>query len=90
MESTDKLLDLRGDIDKIDAEIIHILAMRFQTVQKIKKLKHEKNLPVLDEKRQVAHKKMLQELGEKSKLNQDFIGELFEIIFKNSVKEQLS
>lgn len=90
MESTDKLLDLRGDIDKIDAEIIHILALRFQTVQKIKKLKHEKNLPALDEKRQVTHKKMLQELGEKSKLSQDFIGELFEIIFKNSVKEQLS
>jgi len=45
------LEELRRQIDNADDEIIHALAKRFAVVKEVGKLKKEKNIPPLDEKR---------------------------------------
>lgn len=47
-----KLDDLRAELDGIDAEILDLLAKRFEKIKLIGELKKEKNMPILQKSRE--------------------------------------
>ncbi|MDJ1371182.1 chorismate mutase [Gulosibacter molinativorax] len=71
-EALQKLGEIRGSIDNLDAAMIHILAERFRHTQEVGELKAKHDLPPSDperEKRQVAR---LRELAHESRLDPEF------------------
>jgi chorismate mutase len=48
----DKLLQLRENIDFIDNNILVLLKERFEILDKVKKIKNENTIPILDSKRE--------------------------------------
>jgi len=69
---------LREEIDEIDNEIIALIAKRFRVVAAIGKVKKEKNIPPLDEKR---WEKVVEKITQKAKENNVPV-ELVEKIYK--------
>ncbi|GAA1938788.1 chorismate mutase [Brevibacterium antiquum] len=68
----ERLLELRGSIDNIDAALIHLLAERFKLTETVGELKADHGLPPADperEGRQVAH---LRRLAEDAHLDPEF------------------
>jgi len=57
---------LREEIDQIDNKIIALIAKRLQVVANIGKIKQEKNIPPLDEKR---WEKVVEKIRQKAKEN---------------------
>ncbi|MFH0868168.1 MAG: chorismate mutase [Candidatus Woesearchaeota archaeon] len=80
--------DLRNDIDNIDSKIIELLVKRKNIVKKVAATKKEKNLPILDEKREIELTKRLKEKAKIYGLDKDFVVALYEIILENSKKHQ--
>lgn len=79
---------LRKAIDEIDEELLNLLSKRRGFVREIAKLKESLDIPVLDKNRE---KKILDAISKKAKeleLDVKFIKKLYEIILKNSRKEQ--
>ena len=60
------LKKLREEIDEIDKEIIALIAKRFRVVTTIGKVKKEKNIPPLDEKR---WEQVVEKITQKAKEN---------------------
>jgi monofunctional chorismate mutase len=77
------LKNLREKLDKIDKKLLKVLAERFEISHKVGIYKKEKNLPVLDRKReeQIFRQRKLQA----QELNLDPI--LIEKIFKMIIKK---
>ena len=48
----EKLLQLRENIDNIDNQILNLLKKRFEVVTKVKNVKKDNNLSILDSKRE--------------------------------------
>jgi len=48
----DTLLQLRENIDFIDNNLLVLLKERFETIEKIKKIKNANKIPILDHKRE--------------------------------------
>ncbi|GBD34184.1 T-protein [bacterium HR34] len=81
-----KIKNLRNDVDKIDKNILNLLAFRFKITEKIGKVKKEVGLPLRDKKRESEKIKNLRRLAKKKKLNADFVEKLFKKIFDEVVK----
>jgi chorismate mutase len=77
---------LREEIDEIDNEIITLIAKRFRVVDDIGKVKKEKNIPPLDEKR---WRKVIEKITQKAKENNVPV-ELVEKIYKEIHQTALS
>ena len=84
----DDLLQLRCNIDDLDQEIIHLLKLRFELVDKIGKEKIKNNIMILQLSRmkQMINDRII--LGKKSGLNPDFIKKIYHIIHEESFKYQ--
>lgn len=83
-----KLDEIRKKVDILDEKILDLLHDRFILVQQIKKLKEALGIPVEDKKRE---EKMINNLilkGEKLKLSQSFISQLFVLIISESKRIQ--
>ncbi|MDF1498031.1 MAG: prephenate dehydrogenase/arogenate dehydrogenase family protein [Patescibacteria group bacterium] len=76
---------LRSLIDNTDNEMINLLSKRFEYVKKIGQIKRENNLPIIDKKREnfILGKKLANK-----KIDEKFSKKLFELIFKESYKNQ--
>ncbi|PIZ51151.1 hypothetical protein COY27_04585 [Candidatus Woesearchaeota archaeon CG_4_10_14_0_2_um_filter_33_13] len=82
------LNQLRTEIDRLDHNLIKILSKRKKVVSKILKEKSGLRLPVKDK---VREKKMFEQRKKWSKedgVDAKFIERLFQVIIKQSVKEQ--
>jgi chorismate mutase len=81
----EELLALRDQIDAIDAEMMDLLARRFQVTRQVGKLKAEKHLSSFDPVRERQKLERLQALAEDSDLDPEFVLSLFQSIFNEVV-----
>ena len=82
----DELLSLRSQIDKLDEELLKLLASRFQVTAQVGRLKGSKGLNSLDEAREKQKLIELQRLASEMNLNPDFVLNLFQLIFAEVVE----
>jgi len=80
------LADWRKQIDKIDEELINVLAKRINIVREIGKYKKENGIPPLDEKR--WQEVLKSKLSKTCLLNisEKFIKKLYEVIHDHSLE----
>lgn len=85
---TDKLADLRTNIDKIDDQIIQKIAERMQIVQKIGEFKRDNGVTILQVNRwdQIMNKRSA--FAKALKLDLNFTGKLLELIHSESIRKQ--
>lgn len=85
---SDKLADLRENIDKIDDQIIQKIAERMQVVQKIGEYKRDNGVTILQVNRwdQIMNKRS--SFASALKLDLNFTGKLLELIHSESIRKQ--
>ena len=83
-----KLEELRSEIDKLDEELIEILARRMDIAEEIGKYKKENNITILQLKRwsQIIRERVL--AGEKLGLSREFLLKLLEAVHEESIQRQ--
>ncbi|MBT5485070.1 MAG: chorismate mutase [Gammaproteobacteria bacterium] len=82
----DELLALRDEIDRIDNELINLLAERFSVTAKVGQLKAKNQLDSVDPVREQEKLERLRQLASDKSLNSDFILDLFQMVFGEVVK----
>jgi len=80
------LSDLREEINEIDTSLILLLKKRFDISKDIGKYKIENNLPIENKERE---KEIIASIVETSGLDEDFISDVFNLIFKESKRLQV-
>lgn len=70
--AVERLQELRGSIDNIDASLVHLLAERFKLTERVGELKADHGLPPADESREARQVARLRELAEESHLDPEF------------------
>ena len=78
----------RKKINKVDSEIIKLLAKRRELSREIVNLKNQKQGSVRDKNREKELLTQLVELGKKEGLDSDFVTKVFHEIIDDSVKLQ--
>lgn len=86
----DELLALRAQIDRIDEEMLDLLAQRFGITAKVGALKARSGLDSVDPVREQEKLDRLRGLAEDRDLNSEFILDLFQTIFDEVVKNHRS
>ena len=86
----DELLALRDEIDRIDNELINLLAERFSVTAKVGQLKANNQLDSVDPVREQEKLERLRQLASDKSLNSHFILDLFQTIFDEVVKNHRS
>jgi len=88
VEFENKLEELRSEIDKLDEELIDILARRMMIVEEIGKYKKENNITILQLKRwsQIIHDRVKAAL--KLGLSEEFMSKLLEALHEESIQRQ--
>lgn len=86
----DELLALREEIDRIDSELVALLARRFQVTAKVGELKARNHLDSVDPVREQEKLERLRSLAEDQSLNSEFILDMFQTIFDEVVKNHRS
>jgi chorismate mutase len=88
IEFENKLEELRSEIDKLDEELLDILARRMSIVEEIGKYKKENNITILQLKRwsQIIH--LREQSAVKLGLSKDFISKLLEALHEESIQRQ--
>ncbi|MFY0627406.1 MAG: bifunctional 3-deoxy-7-phosphoheptulonate synthase/chorismate mutase type II [Reichenbachiella sp.] len=83
-----RLKDLRSKIDKIDNELLEVMAQRMQVAEEIAEHKKEHDITIL----QVGRYEEIMEgrvtKGKKLLLQEEFVHDLYELIHNNSIKRQ--
>jgi len=74
----------RKKIDKIDAELVKILAKRFKITKQIRKYKKINKLPLIDRKRENSILETKIKLAKILKLDPDLIKNIFMLIFEKA------
>lgn len=87
-EKADKLKDFRKNIDKIDGEILKLLADRFNIVKKIGKYKKFNGVKIFDKERENQILNKIKIESRKYKTNEKYIEKIFKSIIKNSKEIQ--
>lgn len=83
-----RLKDLRTKIDKIDNELLEVMASRMQVAEEIAMHKKDHNITILQVNRYEEIMKDRIEKGKKLLLKDDFVKSLYEMIHNNSIKRQ--
>lgn len=81
--------DFRLKIDKLDSDLIGILASRMDVVDHIGNLKKEKNITILQTERWKAVLDHTSKLADEKGLDKDYIERLFKIIHQASIDRQV-
>ena len=79
-----ELQGYRKQIDKIDEEIIELLAKRFETVTKIGKFKKENNLSIIDNNRFQKVLDKVKNIASKHGISVSLIQDMYNLIHKYS------
>ncbi len=89
MQTTESLTDLRREIDKLDNELLDLLAKRMRVCHEIGLYKKEHNMPVLQAQRydEILNKRSAQavEVG----LNPEFVTSILRTVHEESVSAQM-
>lgn len=80
--------DLREQIDSVDRELIEALAQRFKIVEQIGEFKRDNNITTLQMNRWDGLLRDRKAKAEKLGVDQTFVGEVFKMIHKESIKKQ--
>ncbi|MFU8844034.1 MAG: chorismate mutase [Bacteroidales bacterium] len=83
-----KLDELRSEIDKIDAELIHILMKRMEMVDELGYYKRDHNITILQLKRWRDIVQDRIKTGLNSGLEKEFLQKLLEIVHNESIRRQ--
>jgi chorismate mutase len=88
-ESQNKLDHLRSEIDKIDQQLLDILAQRMSIVEEIGQFKKENRITILQLKRwnQIFRERIAN--GEELGLSREFILKLLEAVHEESIQRQI-
>lgn len=81
-----ELARLRGSIDNMDAALIHLMAERFKTTQRVGLLKAELGLPASDPGREARQIERLRALAVESDLDPEFAEKLISFIVSEVVR----
>lgn len=86
----EQLHELRSEIDKVDAELLALCALRFKIVHNIKKIKKQLSLNAFDHNRfqELMQDRLLK--AEQVGLCSEFVKNLFHVIHEESLRLQLS
>lgn len=80
--------DLRNRIDRIDEELLNLLAVRMQTVREIGAYKRDHNMTIFQLERWNEILKTRPETGARLELNRSFVTRLMELIHEDSIHQQ--
>ncbi len=86
----DELLTMRTQIDRIDEEMLNLLAERFAVTAKVGELKAKSGLDSVDPVREHEKLERLRALADARSLNSEFILDMFQTIFDEVVKNHRS
>ncbi len=88
-EFTGKLEELRSEIDKLDEELIDILARRMNVVEEIGEYKKDNRITILQLKRwnQIIHERV--EAAVKMGLSREFIMKLLQAVHEEGIQRQI-
>jgi len=81
--------ETREEIDKVNCEILDLLAKRMKLVKKIGEYKKERDIPVEDSEREKQIYEKIEKLAEEKELNKEFVKKLFEDIITQAKKEEM-
>lgn len=83
-----RLKDLRTKIDKIDNDLLEVMAARMQVAEEIAMHKKEHNITILQVNRyeEIMNNRVAK--GKSLLLKEEFVKSLYEMIHKNSIKRQ--
>jgi chorismate mutase len=87
-EFESKLEELRSEVDKIDAELLHILSRRMELVDELGYYKRDHNITILQLKRWSNIVRDRLKTGLNSGLEKDFLQKLLEIVHNESIRRQ--
>lgn len=83
-----KLEEIRSQIDRVDHELIEVLAARMSLVEKLGEYKKENNVAIFQVERWNEVFKSRPEWAAKMKVHEDFVAELFKLIHLESIRKQ--
>lgn len=89
-KTSDRLEELRNQIDEIDHDIVNKLSERMRISKKIGEYKKEHGMPIHQENRFAEVLRRVTEEADKQKISADFICAIYEIIHKESKRTQLN
>lgn len=81
-----ELAHLRKSIDNIDAALVHLLAERFKTTQKVGRLKAELSMPPSDPEREALQLERLRALAEEADLDPAFAEKFLSFILAEVIQ----
>jgi chorismate mutase len=85
-EALERLRELRGSIDNLDAALVHLLAERFKCTQQVGELKAAHHLPAADPAREADQIARLRRLAEDAKLDPAFAEKFLNFIIDEVVR----
>jgi monofunctional chorismate mutase len=77
--------ELRGQIDRLDANLVEILARRFRVTEEIGRLKKALALPAVDEEREQRQRTRIQALARQHGLREDVAVRVLRVIIDETV-----
>lgn len=86
MNKINKLEKLRRKIDKIDSNLIKVIAKRFKITDKVMLLKSKNNLPREDKNREMQIMEKADKLAEEFKLNRSLVKDVLNRIIVDAKK----
>lgn len=84
----DQLQQLRSEIDKLDAEFIHILSRRMNLIDEIGNYKKENDITVFQLKRWTEMLQQRLRTGSEQGLNKEFLSQMLKLIHQESLRIQ--
>lgn len=88
MSFENQLQQLRSEIDKLDAEFLHLLSRRMQIIDEIGAYKKQNDITVFQLKRWTEMLQQRLQTGSEQGLNKDFLSQLLKLIHKESLRIQ--
>ncbi len=85
-ELPERLTELRGSIDNLDAAIVHLLAERFKCTQQVGVLKAQHGLPPSDPAREAAQIDRLRRLAKEAELDPVFAEKFLTFVVQEVVR----
>jgi len=86
MNKLKKIEKLRNKIDRIDSDLVKIVAKRFKVTKKIGILKVQNNLPREDKNREIQIMEKVRKMANKLNLNNKLMESIFELIIEDAKK----
>ncbi|MBM9507089.1 chorismate mutase [Actinacidiphila acididurans] len=85
-QARERLRELRGSIDNLDAALVHLLAERFKCTQQVGELKAAHDLPPADPAREADQIARLRRLATEAKLDPAFAEKFLTFIIDEVVR----